>query len=265
MSKRHLRQPRLTPPPLFGQGTIGRNSLWSVPNNNLTPLFSSLTDEWPTPQRLFDALHAEFGFTLDPCATEANAKCGRYFTRAEDGLKQDWSRDVVFMNPPYGRMIGHWVKKAYESARQGALVVSLLPARTDTRWWHDYVMRGEIRLLRGRLTFEGGKYPAPFPSAIVVFRPPDFRLISVGSDFPIRIPPARLPAPARAEGPTHAVAERVAPSEYAGHRELVRAYLLSARAAGVHTVVAQPDVERSEAITALLRGSSHFLLLNPPA
>ena len=150
-----------------------------MPNNNLTPLFSSLTDEWRTPQRLFDALHAEFGFTLDPCATEENAKCGRYFTRAEDGLKQDWSRDAVFMNPPYGRMIGRWVGKAHATCLTGSTVVCLLPARTDARWWHDYVMQGEIRLLRGRLTFEGGRYPAPFPSAIVVFRPRVLRMISV--------------------------------------------------------------------------------------
>ena len=236
-----------------------------MPNNNLTPLFSSLTDEWPTPQRLFDALHAEFGFTLDPCATQANAKCERFFTRGEDGLKQDWSRDAVFMNPPYGRMIGQWVKKAYESARQGALVVSLLPARTDTRWWHDYVMRGEIRLLRGRLTFEGGKYPAPFPSAIVVFRPPEFRLISVGSEFPIRIPPARLPAPAHATEPPFALAEKVARSEYPGLPELLRMYLLLARAASAHCVIAQSGVERSEAVTTLPRGSSGIPLLNPPA
>lgn len=139
-------------------------------------LFSSATDEWPTPQRLFDALRMEFPFTLDPCATEENAKCQRFFTRLEDGLRQDWDRHVVFMNPPYGRAIGYWVRKAYESAREGALVVCLLPARTDTRWWHEYVMRGEIRLLCGRITFEGAQFPAPFPSAIVVFRPPQYRL-----------------------------------------------------------------------------------------
>ncbi len=237
-----------------------------MPNNNLTPLFSSLTDEWPTPQRLFDALHAEFGFTLDPCATEANAKCGRYFTRAEDGLKQDWSRDAVFMNPPYGRMIGQWVKKAYESAGQGALVVSLLPARTDTRWWHDYVMRGEIRLLRGRLTFEGGKHPAPFPSAIVVFRPSEFRLISVGSDFPIRIPPARLPDAEFADGALHAREDSPVPRTPAALRKQIRMHLQLARECSARTVCAHPVIGPSEGASMLPRSSSGFLLLNlnPP-
>ena len=135
--------------------------------------FSSATDEWPTPRWLFDALHAEFGFTLDPCATPENAKCPVYFTKLEDGLRQEWGKHRVFMNPPYGRVIGDWVGKAHRTSREDGLVVCLLPARTDTRWWHDHVMQAaEIRLLRGRLTFEGGRHPAPFPSAIVVFRKP---------------------------------------------------------------------------------------------
>lgn len=141
-------------------------------------LFSSATDEWPTPLSVFLPLSREFQFTLDPCATHENAKCPRHFTRADNGLGQDWSQDVVFMNPPYGRAIGLWVEKAFRSAQQGAVVVCLLPARTDTRWWHGFVMRGEVRLLRGRIKFEGGKQGAPFPSAIVVFRPPQFRLVS---------------------------------------------------------------------------------------
>lgn len=145
-------------------------------------LFSSASDEWPTPQWLYDSLAREFAFTLDPCATAANAKCRLHFTREQDGLLQDWSHQVIFMNPPYGRVIGRWIEKAYQSSREGSLVVALLPARTDASWWHDYVMKGEIRLLRGRLTFEGGKYPAPFPSAIVVFRPPQAKMISVQRD-----------------------------------------------------------------------------------
>jgi site-specific DNA-methyltransferase (adenine-specific) len=140
--------------------------------------FSSATDEWPTPQAVFAPLQHEFAFTLDPCATPANAKCPRYFTRADNGLNQDWRGEVVFMNPPYGRGIGAWVEKAYQSSREGSVVVCLLPARTDTRWWHAFVMRGEIRLLRGRIRFEGGRQSAPFPSAIVVFRPPQFRLVA---------------------------------------------------------------------------------------
>ncbi len=235
-----------------------------MPNNNLTPLFSSLTDEWPTPRWLFDALHTEFGFTLDPCATRANAKCARFFTRVDDGLRQDWSRDAVFMNPPYGRLIGHWVKKAYVSARQGALVVCLLPARTDTRWWHDYVMRGEIRLLRGRLTFEGGKYPAPFPSAIVVFRPSEFRLISVECQGPIRIPPALLPVAELADGPLPAPEVRPTPRTPAALRKQIRIHLQLARERAARTVCAHPLAESSEAVAKLPRRSSDFLLLNPP-
>ena len=134
--------------------------------------FSSATDEWPTPQFLFEAMHAEFKFTLDPCATPANAKCPRYYTRIEDGLRQDWSNERVWMNPPFGKFIPRWVAKAHATAQAGGLVVALLPARPDTAWWHYYVLRAaEIRFLRGRLKFEGARYPAPFPSAIVVFRP----------------------------------------------------------------------------------------------
>jgi len=133
--------------------------------------FSSATCEWSTPQWLFDALAREFAFTLDPCATRENAKCPRFFTREADGLAQDWGDEVVFMNPPYGKVIGSWIRKAYESAQCGATVVCLVPARTDTEWWHEFAMRGEVRLLKGRLKFGGSKNSAPFPSAIVVFRP----------------------------------------------------------------------------------------------
>jgi len=141
--------------------------------------FSSKTNEWATPQWLYDALNAEFGFTLDPCSTHENAKCGCHFTAKENGLKQDWSNDVVFMNPPYGSQIKLWMKKAYSESLQGAVVVCLVPARTDTSWWHCYAMRGEIRLLRGRLKFGNSDNSAPFPSAIVVFRPLSFRLTAV--------------------------------------------------------------------------------------
>lgn len=135
-------------------------------------LWSSATDEWATPQDFFDDLDAELHFTLDPCATPENAKCLRYFTREDDGLAQEWT-GVVFMNPPYGRGIGAWVRKAYESAQAGATVACLLPARTDTAWFHDYCARGEVRFVRGRLRFGGAKENAPFPSMVVVFRPPE--------------------------------------------------------------------------------------------
>jgi len=132
--------------------------------------FSSKTDNWPTPQKLFDELHSEFAFTLDVCAAEDNAKCSVYFTRECDGLKQTW-QGVCWMNPPYGRTIGHWVRKAYESSLVGATVVCLLPSRTDTHWWHEYVTKAdEIRFVRGRVRFGNATASAPFPSAIVVFR-----------------------------------------------------------------------------------------------
>ena len=131
--------------------------------------FASRTDEWATPPDLFERLDREFRFTLDPCSTHENAKCRRHFTRAEDGLVQDWSREVVFMNPPYGREIGHWMRKAYESAQAGATVVCLVPARTDTRWWHAYAVHGKIIYFKGRLKFGSAKSSAPFPSALVIF------------------------------------------------------------------------------------------------
>ena len=131
--------------------------------------FSSATCEWATPQTLFDELERIFGgFTLDPCATPENAKCARYFTREDDGLSQPWS-GKVFMNPPYGREIGQWVKKAWTESLGGALVVCLLPARVDTRWWHDYAKQGHVYFLRGRLKFGASLNSAPFPSAIVTF------------------------------------------------------------------------------------------------
>lgn len=133
--------------------------------------FSSKTDLWSTPPDLFAKLDAEFGFTLDVCAVAENAKCLRYFTPEVDGLKQKWE-GTVWMNPPYGRSIGVWVRKAYLSARAGAVVVCLLPARTDTRWWHEYVTHAhEHWFIKGRLKFGGAPSGAPFPSAVVVFRP----------------------------------------------------------------------------------------------
>jgi len=133
-------------------------------------MFTSGTDEWETPQELFDAVNGIFHFTLDVCATSTNAKCRRYFTKVDNGLVQTWS-GVCWMNPLYGREISLWVRKAYESSREaGTVVVCLLPARTDTRWWHDYVIAHTslILFIRGRLRFSG-KGPAPFPSALVVF------------------------------------------------------------------------------------------------
>jgi phage N-6-adenine-methyltransferase len=144
-------------------------------------LFSSTTDEWPTPAELFEALDREFSFTIDVCATKANAKCQKFYSPEDDGLKQSWM-SVAFMNPPFGRAVGRWVAKAHSESLAGATVVCLIPCRTDTSWWHEHVMQaGEIRLIRGRLSFTGslqaeryedtGAHNAPFPSAVVVFRP----------------------------------------------------------------------------------------------
>lgn len=131
--------------------------------------FSSKTDLWATPQEFFDRYDAEFQFDVDVCASFENTKCVRYFDEAMDGLKQDWT-GVCWMNPPYGRTIGLWMKKAYESSLAGATVVCLVPARTDTKWWHDYAIKGEVEFIKGRLKFGGHKNSAPFPSAVVVFR-----------------------------------------------------------------------------------------------
>lgn len=134
-------------------------------------LFTSNTDQWATPQSLFDKLNEEFHFTLDVCADASNAKCPNYFTKEQDGLKQDWSGHMCWMNPPYGRAISHWVEKA-----SGYDVVALLPARTDTRYFHDFIYhKAEIRFLKGRLKFGGAKNSAPFPSMVVVFRKTDVR------------------------------------------------------------------------------------------
>lgn len=146
---------------------------------NTELMFSSKTDEWPTPQYFFDGLDAEFKFNLDPCCTKETAKCKIFFTREDDGLSKSWSGHTVFMNPPYGRGINDWMRKAYMESLAGATVVCLVPARTDTAWWHDYAMKGEVRLLRGRLKFGDAKSNAPFPSAVIVFRPSGHKLISV--------------------------------------------------------------------------------------
>jgi len=132
--------------------------------------YSSKTIEWETPQWLFDELNAEFNFVLDVCATLDNTKCKYYYTKENNGLEGIWG-GTCWMNPPYGREIGKWVKKAYEESKKGCCkVVCLLPARTDTRWFHDYIYnKAEIRFIKGRLKFGGSKNSAPFPSMLVIF------------------------------------------------------------------------------------------------
>lgn len=129
--------------------------------------------EWQTPYELFEELDAEFGFRLDAAASDDNALCDEWFTDRLDGLRMDWwPYEQVFCNPPYGNQIGRWVEKGYDEAQKGCTVVMLIPARTETRYWHDYVMKArEIRFIKGRLRFSGFTVNAPFPSAVVVFRP----------------------------------------------------------------------------------------------
>lgn len=132
-------------------------------------MFSSATDEWATPQQFFDKLNSIYKFEIDVCATSDNAKCEKYFTRDEDGLQQEWTGSC-WMNPPYGRAIKHWIKKACDAGLSGHRVVCLLPARTDTAWFHDFCLpHGKIEFIRGRLKFGGAKTSAPFPSMIVIF------------------------------------------------------------------------------------------------
>ena len=133
-------------------------------------LLSSATARWATPQNFYDQQNTLWGpFDVDVCADASNTKCPLFFDEAVDGLRQQW-KGRCWMNPPYGRHIGKWMKKAYESGVGDTVVVCLVPSRTDTRWWHDYAMKGEITFIKGRLKFGDAKNSAPFPSAVVVFK-----------------------------------------------------------------------------------------------
>lgn len=133
-------------------------------------LFSSNSDEWETPLDLFFDLNFFFHFDLDPCASHSNHKCDNYFTKDDDGLKKSWSGHTVFVNPPYGREISKWVKKAYYESLNGTTIVMLLPARTDTLWFHNYIYhKSKITFLKGRLHFNNSKNSAPFPSMLVFY------------------------------------------------------------------------------------------------
>ena len=153
-------------------------------DNKMDVHFSSASDTWDTPRDFFDRLNSEFNFTLDPCCYEHSAKCSKFFTPEIDGLSQSWAGETVFMNPPYGRSIKDWVKKAYEeSLNTNTTVVCLLPSRTDTKWFNNYILNtgAEVRFVAGRLKFENRSLPswkedgshklspAPFPSVVIVF------------------------------------------------------------------------------------------------
>lgn len=138
---------------------------------NTQVMFSSKSDEWSTPADFFAKLDSEFHFTLDACATAENHKCERYYTAQDDGLEKDWKGETVFCNPPYSR-IAQWVKKAWKEGRkEGTTVVLLVPARTDTRYFHNYIYhKSEIRFIKGRLKFGNSKTAAPFPSMVVIYK-----------------------------------------------------------------------------------------------
>jgi site-specific DNA-methyltransferase (adenine-specific) len=134
-------------------------------------LFSSSSDEWVTPDLLYNKLNEEFKFDLDPCSTDENAKCIEHFTKEDNGLSKDWRGRRVFCNPPYSE-INKWVEKAYyETCKDNTLVVMLIPSRTDTKYFHNFIYnRTEIRFIKGRLKFSNSKNSAPFPSMVVIFR-----------------------------------------------------------------------------------------------
>ena len=132
-------------------------------------MFSSKSDIWAIPKDFFNSLNAEFNFTLDPCALPENAKCKKFYTPEQNGLNQDWSGEIVFCNPPYSE-VSKWVEKAYSEAKRGAKTVMLIPSRTDTKWFHEFIyQKHEIRFVKGRLKFGDQKNSAPFPSMVVVF------------------------------------------------------------------------------------------------
>jgi phage N-6-adenine-methyltransferase len=135
--------------------------------------FNSNKFDWNTPRNLYNKLDEEFHFELDPCTTTNNLQTKHYFTKEDDGLKMDWLKLRTFVNPPYGRELIKWVKKCYEESNKGSLVVMLIPARTNTNWFHDYILdnpNAETRFIRGRLCFEGATEKMPFPFVIVIMR-----------------------------------------------------------------------------------------------
>lgn len=132
-------------------------------------LMSSNTDEWATPKLFFEELNNKYHFTLDPCSTKENHKCNKYYTKEDNGLEKSWMGERVYVNPPYGRKISKWVEKAYNENKKGTFIVMLLPARTDTKWFHNYIYKKhKIEFIKGRLKFNDGKQSAPFPSMLVI-------------------------------------------------------------------------------------------------
>jgi phage N-6-adenine-methyltransferase len=140
----------------------------------------SKTDNWATPQHFFDDYNAKYHLTCDAAASARNAKCPKFFSKKQDGLKQDWGTERVWCNPPYGRVLGKWMQKADDACRAGATVVMLVPSRTDTKWFHEIALKRKTVFIKGRLKFGNSKAPAPFPSLVVVFQPRARRLKTAG-------------------------------------------------------------------------------------
>ncbi len=136
---------------------------------------SSKKQDYGTPQFIFDALNLEFPFTIDVCANAENAKCKRFYTEEDNSLSKDWSKEICFMNPPYN-MVDVFMRKAFHESSNGAIVVCLVPARIDSKWWHKYVMKTEWRMFTQRIEYVGGNNRAPMPSAIVIFRPKESKV-----------------------------------------------------------------------------------------
>jgi site-specific DNA-methyltransferase (adenine-specific) len=160
----------------YEQGGVGyheRNTLEVSPfPAKWETAWRSDKQDWETPQGLFDWLNEQYHFTLDVCATQANAKVARYFSLTDDGLAQSWADEVCFMNPPYGRSVGKWIEKARSEAEKGATVVCLVYARTGAAWYQDHVPNATcVHLIRTRLRFVGAKSSAPSDSAIIIFTP----------------------------------------------------------------------------------------------
>lgn len=176
---------------------------------NYNVIFSSDNDVWPTPADFFERLDAEFNFGLDVCSSTNNHKAPAYYAidhpdeSRRDGLDQDWAAEAaelgglgVFCNPPYGSGIENWMRKAHEAAQAGATVVTLVPVRSSSGWWHDLVLMtgAEVRYVRGRLTFGDAKHSAAFSSAVVIYRPTD----SVGAPGPTGVMRGKLKKDAQA-------------------------------------------------------------------
>ena len=166
----HVAEPAVVSPAANSSPNLCLLAFRSVPLNQPSVHFSSRSEEWETPLDVFNELNQSFQFNLDACATSENAKCARYFTKEQNALEQHWS-GRVWMNPPYGRQIEAFMRKAYAESQKGATVVCLVPSRTDTRWWHRYAKRGVVLSLKGRLHFGRSKSSAPFPSSVVIFFP----------------------------------------------------------------------------------------------